>query len=86
MKHRHSRILATQVGNLARPPEVVQGLSRKPDCAPFSDDQLAVIRRHVAEAVQMRAVCTGAIAYPGDEAHNRSCIHSCVCSSGASIS
>jgi len=57
MKHRHSRILATQVGNLARPPEVVQGLSRKPDCAPFSDDQLAVIRRHVAEAVQMRAEC-----------------------------
>ena len=86
MKHSSSRILTTHVGSLVRPPEVVDVLSSKPDGVPFSADQLAVIRRHVAQAVQMRAVCTGAIAYPGEEAHNRSCIHSCVCSSGASIS
>lgn len=78
MKHRDSRILATQVGDLARPPEVVEVLPRKPGGAPFSPGR--------AQLQMPSTVCTGAIAYPGEEAHNRSCGHSCVRSSGASIS
>ena len=57
MKHSSSRILTTHVGSLVRPAEVVEVLSRKPDGAPFSADQLAVIRRHVAQAVQKQADC-----------------------------
>ena len=67
MKHSSSRILTTHVGSLVRPPEVVDVLSRKPDGAPFSADQLAVIRRHVAQAVQMQADCGIEAANPRHE-------------------
>ena len=78
MKHRHSRILTTQAGNLARPQEVAQGLPRKPVGAPFGPGR--------AQLQMTSTVYTGAIAHPGEEAHNRSRSRSCVRSSGASIS
>ena len=70
MKRSSNRILTTHVGSLVRPPEVVDVLSCKPDGAPFSADQLAVIRRNVAQAVQMQADC--GIDIPSDGEYSKS--------------
>ncbi len=55
MKRSTERILTTHVGSLVRPPEIMQVLAGKRDSVPFDADQLAVIRRCVAEAVQKQA-------------------------------
>jgi 5-methyltetrahydropteroyltriglutamate--homocysteine methyltransferase len=70
MKHSNSRILTTHVGSLVRPQEVVDVLSSKQDGVPFSAGQLAVIRRHVAQAVQMQADC--GIDIPSDGEYSKS--------------
>src|SRR3990172_7780578 len=70
MKHSSSRILTTHVCSLVRPPEVVDVLSSKPDGVPFSAGQLAVIRRHVAQALQMQADC--GIDIPSDGEYSKS--------------
>ncbi len=55
MKRSTGRILTTHVGSLVRPPEIMQLLAHKGDGVPFDADQLAVIRRCVAQAVQRQA-------------------------------
>ena len=70
MKHSTSRILTTHVGSLVRPQEIVDILSHKPDGVPFTAGQLGVIRRCVAQAVQMQADC--GIDIPSDGEYSKS--------------
>src|SRR5262245_44546730 len=57
MKRSERRILTTHVGSLVRPPEVVGVLQGKADGQPFTDEQRALLGRHVAEAVRMQREC-----------------------------
>lgn len=70
MQRSTSRILTTHVGSLVRPQEIIDILARKPDGVPFTDEQLGVIRRHVAHAVQMQAEC--GIDIPSDGEYSKS--------------
>jgi 5-methyltetrahydropteroyltriglutamate--homocysteine methyltransferase len=57
MKRSTRRILTTHVGSLVRPPEIVEIQRQKPDGQPFTAEQVATLRSHVAEAVGREAEC-----------------------------
>ena len=70
MKHSSRRILTTHVGSLVRPREMVEILQRKEDGKPFSNDERAILARHVAQGVQMQAEC--GIDIPSDGEYSKS--------------
>jgi len=70
MKHSLRRILTTHVGSLVRPREMVEILQRKEDGKPFSNDERAILARHVAQGVQMQAEC--GIDIPSDGEYSKS--------------
>jgi 5-methyltetrahydropteroyltriglutamate--homocysteine methyltransferase len=57
MKHSTDRILTTHVGSLVRPPEVVEIMRGREPGQPFTDAERAVLKRAVADIVQMEAEC-----------------------------
>ena len=57
MKRSQHRILTTHVGSLVRPQEMVDILQRKKDGQPFTEDERAILARHVADAVRLQAEC-----------------------------
>jgi 5-methyltetrahydropteroyltriglutamate--homocysteine methyltransferase len=70
MKRSSRRILTTHVGSLVRPREMVEILQRKEDGKPFSNDERAILARHVAEGVRLQAEC--GIDIPSDGEYSKS--------------
>jgi 5-methyltetrahydropteroyltriglutamate--homocysteine methyltransferase len=57
LKRSTGRILTTHVGSLVRPPEVASIMAGMEPGQPFSPEQLAVLRRSIAECVRTQVDC-----------------------------
>jgi 5-methyltetrahydropteroyltriglutamate--homocysteine methyltransferase len=57
MKRSTDRILVTHVGSLVRPPKVVEMQRSRQPGQPFTQEDLATLKREVGDAVRMQAEC-----------------------------